>query len=46
MLTILQCFDNSLCVVNRLCFESSESQTNMKGRRGGKVEGKNESDAR
>lgn len=39
MLTILQCFDNSVCVFNRLCFESSEGETNMKGRRGGKVKG-------
>jgi hypothetical protein len=30
MLTILQCFDNSVCVINRFCFESSESETNMR----------------
>jgi len=46
MLTILQCFDNSVCVVNRLCFEPSEGETNIKERRGGRVKGNNESDAR
>jgi hypothetical protein len=39
-------FDNSVCGVNKLCFDSNESEINMKGREGGRVKGKNEIDVR